>query len=325
MVTKEWVIIATDRAKRPEDFKKELKIKDDIPPYNPKCPFCPGNEDPNEPEIARVNDENGRWLVRVIPNKYPALKPEGSLARLKNGIYRKINGFGIHEVIIDTPTHNLTTALLEKDQIKEIFKLYRSRFRELQKDPRIAHIVVFKNHGESAGTSQLHPHSQLAAISIVPTQIRHRVEETMRHYDATGECAYCNMINDEIKTQERIIMESPHFVAFVLYAAQSPFHLWILPKRHMASFSAIKEEEIADLSFVMKTILSKIYYGLGNPDYNYVIRACPTDSCNSKYLHWHISIVLRVTKAAGFELGSGMFINTSFPEEDAKFLRNISI
>jgi UDPglucose--hexose-1-phosphate uridylyltransferase len=196
---------------------------------------------------------------------------------------------------------------------------------EIKKDPRVEAIIVFKNHGEGAGTSLQHPHSQLAATPMVPSQIRKRIEEATRFFDDNGECLFCRTLNEELAAGVRIVLETEHFVAFVPYAALSPFHLWIFPRRHASAFDEITEPEIADLATNLRTILAKMYCGLNDPDYNYSIRSIPTRDRHTDYFHWYLTIIPRITKAAGFELGSGMYINSSLPEESARFLRDITI
>ncbi|OIN98067.1 galactose-1-phosphate uridylyltransferase [Candidatus Desantisbacteria bacterium CG1_02_38_46] len=323
LATKEWVIIATERAKRPEEFKSR-KEKKELPAFNPACPFCPGNESNTPGETLRISDDGG-WKVRSFPNKFAALSKEGERRRKIEGIERWLNGVGIHEVIAETPLHNLTTALLPVENIELILGAYRARYLDILNDPRIELIIIFKNHGEAAGTSLEHPHSQLIATPVVPTQVRNRLEDAMRYFDDTGECVYCKMMAEEIKAKERILIETEHFISFVLYAALSPFHTWILPKRHTSSFGDITDEEIKDMAGILKNVLARFYYGLDDPNFNYVIRSAPTGGGVKEYFHWYLSIVPRLTKTAGFELGSGMFINISMPEDNAKFLREVRI
>lgn len=324
LATKEWVIIASERARRPEEFvkKEEKRI---TPEFVEKCPFCPGNEAMTPSDIFSIKDENG-WRIRVIPNKFAALISgiENSKPHL-SGLSRHMSGFGYHEVIIETPKHNLTTALLDVSYVKDIIISYRERYLELSRDKRVHLIIIFKNHGEAAGTSLEHPHSQLVATPIVPLHIRTRIDEAMRYYDDHQKCVFCRMIEEEIKNKERIVLENESFVAFIPYAAFSPFHLWLLPKMHYPQFSDIKDKEIEDMAHILKGVLRKLHLGLSNPDFNYVIRSSPLDFGRGDYFHWYLSIVPRVNKAAGFELGSGMFINTSIPEESAKFLREVKI
>ena len=323
-ITRDWVIIATERAKRPDEFAKPHTETVPVPCYSPNCPFCAGNEDFTELESYRLNDNRG-WRVRAVYNKYPALFPVGQAIRKVEGLNRSLSGVGFHEVIIEHPQHDLTTALMKIEDVANIIRVYRQRYAEIRHDPRIASIIIFKNHGQGAGTSLEHPHSQLAATPVVPYQLRIRLQEAIRYFDDTGECIFCRTIKDELASKERIIAESEHFVAFIPYAALSPFHTWIFPRRHTSSFDDITDVEIEDLAKMLKTILAKLYYGLNNPDYNYTIRSIPTAEERTDYFHWYIALIPRTNLTAGFELGSGMYINTALPEESASFLRAVEI
>ncbi len=328
IITCDWVIIATERAKRPNEFTQEnIEHRQKLPSYHPQCPFCLGNEAlTGTPELLRLTeDADHAWKVRVVGNKYPALSSIGERIRNMKGSFRSLSGVGFHEVVIEHTCHNLTLALMTVEEIKNIIQVYRQRYLELRQDPRIETIIIFKNHGKGAGTSLEHPHSQIAALPIVPHQWRERMQEAIRHYDETGECIYCRTLADELQGKDRIIYESEHFVAFIPYAALSPFHTWIFPRRHASSFDEIKSEEIVDLAKMLKVVLGKLYHGLNNPDYNYTIRSIPTANQRTEYFHWYIAIIPRVSLAAGFELGSGMFINTALPEESAAFLRSIEV
>lgn len=330
LISRDWVIIATERAKRPEEFIKH-KEKKILPEYNDTCPFCPGKEDTTPPETFRIGDppvgEAGKksWRVRVVYNKFAALSHQGEKTRKIDGIYRSMNGVGIHEVIVEHPKHNALTALMSESEVADIISTYKSRYLSIQQDKRIESITIFKNHGASAGTSLEHPHSQVIATPIVPPQVRGRMQQAMNYFDDTGQCVFCQTLKEELKAKERIVLETDSFVSFVPYAALSPFHIWIFPRRHMASFTQINNAEITDLAKNLKTTLSKFYYGLDNPDFNYTIRSVPVGEKESDYFHWYISLIPRVSNAAGFELGSGMFINVALPEESAKFLREVKI
>jgi UDPglucose--hexose-1-phosphate uridylyltransferase len=325
VITKDWVIFATERSKRPHEFARS---PDDIPPESPiykhSCPFCKGNENPSEIEYLRIEDERG-WRIRIIPNKYPALSPIGDRIRHSEGIHRSITGVGYHEVLVEHPDHNATIALMEIDDVINILKAYRQRYNVIRLDKRIESIIIFKNHGEGAGTSLEHPHSQITATPIVPSQIRYRMIEATSYFDDMGECLFCYTLRDELKAQERIVLETEYFVAFIPYAALSPFHLWVFPRHHTSSFGDITEIELVDLAYMLKTVLAKLFYGLNNPAYNYTIRSLPTDGRQSDYFHWYLAIVPRVSQVAGFELGSGMYINTAMPEDSAKFLRDVNL
>lgn len=322
LITREWVVIATERAKRPEDFKPSV-IKKSLLPYMENCPFCPGNEGKTPNELFRMGDEN-EWKIRVVPNKFSALSNTGSRERKNDGLLiRSVTGVGVHEVIIETPRHDMNLAILPIDHIEDLIRIYKARFLEAYNDIRIQHVIIFKNHGEGAGTSLEHPHSQLIGTPIMPIQFRDRLEAAAHFFDDTGGCLMCLMANKEREEKKRIILETDCFLTFIPYAALSPFHTWIFPKRHIASFSNINGTEIKELALHLKTILSKLYHGLTNPDYNFVIRSNRPKDCDLEYFHWYASIIPRLSTTAGFELGSGMFINTSLPEESAEFLRNV--
>ena len=323
LITREWVIIATERAKRPEEFRK-VKNKKNLPGYLDSCPFCPGNEQRTPDEIMRI-PYGDNWKIRVTPNKFSALSPDVNRERKNVGRRHIITGFGKHEIIIESPVHNMSIAGMPVDDIADLLRMYRERFEAIYQEPGIEHVIIFKNYGEGAGTSLLHPHSQIIGTPVTPLQVRHRIEEGMRYFDNTGGCLMCACLNDEISDGRRIILDTGHFMTFVPFAALSPFHTWIFPKRHCATFSSITEEEVKDLAFHLKTILLKFYDGLEDPDFNYIIRSENPKECASEYFHWYISIVPRLTQTAGFELGSGMYINTSIPEESAEFLRKTKV
>jgi len=321
-ITRDWVIMATERAGRPEAFSKQKRPAVTLPAYDPNCPFCPGNEHLSMLDTERIRQES-TWKIRAVPNKYPALSATGERLRKTDGLNRSMTGVGVHEVIIEHPHHDMTMALLSVPDVAAILTMYRMRYSAIRKDPRVEAIVIFKNHGEGAGTSIVHPHSQIAATPIVPSQIRTRMEEAIRFVDDHGECLFCRTVREELEASIRVIVETEHFVAFHPYAALSPFHTWVFPKRHMPSFDDISDAEIVDLASTLKTFLAKLYHGLGNPDFNLSIRSIPTSDRNTEYFHWYMAIIPRVSKTAGFEMGSGMFINTVLPEESAAFLREI--
>ncbi len=323
--TKEWVIIATERAKRPEDMATHRPAKS-VAPFVASCPFCPGNEDKTPPEVLRVPAaKNGHWEVRVVPNKFAALARDIQPTRTIQRSRRTIDGFGVHDVIIETPDHSQVMALMPDAQVASVLRACRARYEQLSLDPRIAHVTIFKNHGLDAGTSLEHPHSQLIATPVISHQVRERFQEALRHYDEYGECMFCQMIDEEMQEQKRIVMTTEHFVALELFASPTPFCTHIYPRRHMANFGDISAPEITDLARTLRTVLAKLYHGLEDPDFNYTIRSAPAECVGVKYFHWYLSVIPRLTRVAGFELGSGMFINTVLPESAAEFLRQVKL
>jgi len=323
LISQEWVIIATERAKRPQDFKKSKKPE--IPQKDDKsCPFCPGNEAVSGHETFRSGGGDS-WQVRAIYNKFPALSPECKIGRSNEGVHHLVNGFGIHEVLVEHPRHDMQMALMSECEIKEVIEAYKARYEALRKVEGIESVTIFKNQGEAAGASLKHSHSQIVATPIVPHQMRVRIDSAAHHFDVTGDCIFCKIAEQELKEGKRVVFESKHFAAFVPFAAGGPFVNWIFPKKHKASFGDIETEEIGDLAYILRIVLKKLYVGLDNPDFNYTIRSMPVNEKGIDYLHWYIVIVPRITKIAGFELGSGIFINTSLPEECAQFLREVKI
>jgi UDPglucose--hexose-1-phosphate uridylyltransferase len=322
-MTKEWVVIATERAKRPDQMAAHRPAKP-LPSFSPNCPFCPGHEAQTPPEISRLPDGDG-WKARVVPNKFAALSPDAKLERTIHRTMRSMGGFGEHDVIVETPDHSLAMARMTDQHVADILRVYKARYEQLSLDPRIAHITIFKNHGTDAGTSLEHPHSQMIATPVISYQVRQRFQEAMQHYDDFGCCMFCQLIEEELQDGRRIVLESEHFAAIELFASPAPFFTHIYPKRHMASFGDIGAVEIADLGRVLRGLLAKLYHGLDNPDFNFTIRTAPAECVGVRYFHWYMSVIPRLTRTAGFELGSGMFINTVIPEQAAEFLRNVKV
>jgi len=323
--TKEWVIIAAERARRPNH---QVKLKRNyIPQEGDECPFCPGHEHMTPPEILsyrtyETEPNSPGWRIRVIPNKYSALVPDGEPKRSKAQLFfPHMNGIGDHEVIIESPEHDKTIATMAPEQVEEIFRAYSQRYKELVKDPKYEMIIIFKNHGMNAGTSLRHPHSQVIATPITPMHIRHRVEEAMRYFDDNGDCVYCEMLKKEKKAKERVILETESYLCFSPYAARSPYEIWMMPKKHRSSFEDIPEEEIKELAYAMRRALLRIYRFLNDPDFNYIIFSAPCHEKDGEYSHWYIQIIPRISSVAGFELGSGIYINTVPPEKAAAELR----
>ncbi len=323
--TKEWVIIATERAKRPHSFKKSGP-KSERPFYKEDCPFCPGNEHLTPPETLAYRSggppNSKGWWVRVVPNKFPALSLEGSLERKEEkGFFRMMDGVGVHEVIIGSPIHNQLFPLMEDKEVGEVLLAYRERYLALRKDPRIKLIIIFKNHGEAAGTSLEHTHSQIVGTAVVPSNIRKKLEEAARYYDDHGRCVYCDSIQEELNFGKRTVMDTERFIVLQPFASKFPFETWIIPKEHQASFGLISMEDSKTFARILKETLFKLYIKLNDPDYNFVIHTAPIKDEEEDYYHWHLQITPRLTTTAGFEMGSGIYINVAYPEETATFLR----
>ncbi len=318
-----WVIIAPDRAKRPEDYKQEFFTSPGT-----FCPFCEGNEDGTPQEILAYrqpgSERNGRgWRVRVVPNKFPALTVEGSLSKRGDGIYDLMNGVGAHEVIIDCPRHETEMSHLSVENLREVLWVYRDRLVDLKRDQRLVHGLIFKNKGGPAGASLEHSHSQLIVTPVVPISVQEEMNGSLEFYNYRGRCIYCDMIQQELASGSRVVLDTPHFVVVCPFASRFPFETWILPKQHSSHYENIPRQCIEDLGFVLKNVLGRLEVALDAPPYNYVIHTAPFDTGELKHYHWHIEIFPRLTRVAGFEWGSGFYINAVPPEEAAKFLREV--
>ncbi len=325
MATKEWVIIATERAQRPEQFISTSRpLTEELTPLDPRCPFCPGNEEGPEFEVWRI-PASGPWQIRLLRNRYPAVSPQGGAQREFQGVYRSIAAVGYHEIIVESPLHNTTTALQPPDEVTQTLLTMWRRGHEISQDARIEHVLYFKNHGPTAGASIIHPHAQIIGLPIVPQSTRGRMEEARRYHDDTGRCVFCHMLAEELTAQVRVVDENEHCVAFVPYAASTPFHTWIMPRQHNATFLNASTETIQGMGALLHTVLRKLYHGLRDPDYNYMIRNTPLREPGRDYMHWYLTIVPRLSRSAGFELGSGMRINVMLPEVCAAFLRDTRI
>jgi UDPglucose--hexose-1-phosphate uridylyltransferase len=325
-----WVIISTDRAKRPTDFiREQVKMKGGF------CPFCYGNENKTPPEVLayRPNPNGGPapqrnasgWTLRVVPNKFPALGIEGNLGRQAEGMFDKMNGIGAHEVVIETPDHNQTLANLPKKRIEEVFWAFRDRVLDLKQDKRFKYILIFKNYGEAAGASLEHTHSQLIALPILPKQVIEELEGAKNYFKFKERCIFCDMIRQETEATTRVVAENQDFVTMAPYAPRFPFETWILPKRHESAFENGISHIYENLASALKTVLMKMDRVLDNPAYNLVIHTSPVQDTTNDYYHWHLEIMPKLTKMAGFEWGTGFYINPTPPEESAKFLREASI
>lgn len=320
--TKQWVIYAPARRKRPKDFQLFRK-KEHLPSHDEKCPFCSGNEHLLPKIILEVKNKKKHWQVRVVPNKFPALTPKSNISRFSRGIYVVMNGYGHHEVVIETPHHNKPLAKMSVTEIGAIIETYHRRYMDLMKEYENMMIIIFRNHGLRAGTSLVHPHSQIIATGMVPHHIRWREEEAQRYFDEWGRCVYCDILDYELKDNQRIVYENRSFVTFVPFAADVPFETWIMPKNHKADFGEISDEEKTDLTASLHNILKKLNHKLHDPDYNYVINTSARYRAQEPQLHWYMQIRPRLMTIAGFEIGSGISINPSIPEEDANFLKTI--
>ena len=322
-MTKGWVVIAPLRAKRLHSPQASPSAEV-ISEHDKSCPFCIGNEALTPPEVYRDSDREGFWQVRVVPNKFAALTPS-AIAPRKEGFFRAAPGLGYHEVIIESPNHADDIAKMSHQHVARILRAYRERQRKLSEDPRVHFVIIFRNHGERAGTSLVHPHSQLVATPVVPALIRRKHETAERYFDDTGRCIYCDVRDAEVAEGSRLIEDTAVFAVFAPFASQSAFEMWIVPHTMRASFALVTDDELDCLARVLRNSLRRLRACCGDVDYNYVIHSCPRRDEDQEYYLWHIQILPRLSEPAGFEFGSGMYINTVQPEVAAEQLRQASV
>ena len=326
--TRDWVIIATERAKRPHDFVHSRAVTTQLG-WKEGCPFCPGNEANTPPATysapGLVSNADGAWQVRAFSNKYAALSGTGpAQRRLEGTLFRYMDGTGAHEVIVEHPQHDHCLALMDEIEAEAVLKAYRARYQELRSLPQVNYVIIFKNHGVGAGTSLDHPHSQVVATPVAPLQIRQRYQVATAYYDDTNRCVYCDMVAAELEIGTRVIWEDDTLVVFHPFASQSPFETWIAPKRHTASFGFATDQDLHSLARALRRTLRQLHTALNDPDFNYVVHSAPVGDEQKPYFLWHVQIVPRLTTLAGFEMGSGMHINPALPEETAAFIRGVA-
>ncbi len=330
-IQRRWVIIATNRTERPRDFRPVVQFEDGGP-----CPFCPGNERETPGEIIAWRSPGTApntpgWEVRVVPNRYPALQIEGSLERCANGIYDTVTGIGAHEAIIETPEHNLSMAEYKPEHMAKVFMAYRERIRDLMRDPRFRYVLVFKNSGPLAGASLRHSHTQLIATAVTPRLVSLELESARDYYRFKERCLFCDIAKQERHEGVRLVAENEHFVAFCPYASRFPFEVFLMPLKHSHDFTLLDDGSAYHLALIMKDVLSRLRRVHEDPPYNFVLHTSPNTETVPRRAgywgtlpydyHWHIEIIPRLQQIAGFEWGSGFYINGVEPEVAAAKLR----
>lgn len=334
-----WNIIAAERAARPSDFKHEPTVA-----RGGFCPFDAGHEDKTPPEILAYRapgtaPNTPGWRVRVVPNKYPALRIEGDLDKRGVGMYDRMQGIGAHEVIIETPEHVVSPTQIPADRFADVIQACRDRMQDLMRDPRFKFGIVFKNVGSAAGASLEHTHSQLIVMPEVPNLIVRELRGALEFYNYRGRCIFCDIVRQEREQAVRVVLDDPDFLVFEPFASRFPFETWIIPARHDSQFERIRPAEVQRLAAVLQNALKRIETVLEGPPYNYIIHSAPfktqdaqvfrgelgpppvTADNGLEHYHWHVEIIPRLTKVAGFEWGTGLYINPVPPETCAEFLR----
>jgi len=324
-ITGRWVIISTERRKRPTDFRLESVSL----PAGPtdSCPFCEGHEEMTQKELLAFgrngSPANGPgWTLRVVPNQFPVLRVEGTLDRQGEGIFDRMNGIGAHEVVVETPRHGDTLATLDEDAVEQVLWACRERVLDLKRDLRFRYMIIFKNHGPAAGASLDHSHTQLIALPIVPRDVRDEVDGARAHYEAKERCVFCDILRQEAADGRRLIAENADVVALAPYAPRFPFETWILPRRHQAVFEEAPRHEYRSLARLLGDVLRRMNKALRQPPYNLLIHSAPVVEPAGDYYHWHVEIIPKLTKVAGFEWATGFYLNPTAPEEAAQVLRD---
>lgn len=330
-----WVIISTERGRRPDFF---ISIPEEVKEKKVACPLCPGNENLTPPEIYALRPAGSKpntpgWRVRVVPNRFPALGIDVELIRRGVGMFDMASGFGAHEVIIETPGHNKDLKDQSSEELGEVLKTFQYRIADLHKDKRLRYCLVFKNAGREAGATVSHPHSQLIATPVTPKRVKEELVGSKNYFESKERCVYCDILSQEMDSGERIVYENKEYVSFCPFASRFPFEIWLLPKKHSPDFCCpTTKKNIPFLAEALKTTMQKLAQTLNNPSYNYLIHTAPNRYPRSGYwqtidqdFHWHIEITPHLVRVAGFEWGTGFYINPTAPEEAAKYLREARV
>jgi len=322
-----WIIIATERRQRPTDFLVERSPMQS----SGFCPLCAGHEQTTPPEVwacrlgADQAPNSSGWQVRVVPNKYPALRIEGSLDKAGDGVYDRMNGIGAHEVIVESPNHDEQFAYLPPDKIFYVLLAYRERILDLKQDPRFRYVMVFKNHGCAAGASLEHSHSQLIALPVIPQMISSEMDGAASYYHFRERCIYCDMITQEISQDIRVAGQNDDFIVISPYAPRTPFEMWVLPKAHDSGYSHQNNASLSSLAAILSETLRRLDAIIPGVPYNFVLHTNPLRSGSLDHYHWHLEIVPKLTSIAGFEWGSGFYINPMPPEEAARHMKEAKL
>ena len=318
IISGDWVVIATGRAKRPDDFANFQRIQDDKGIEN--CLF----EDPvasgQEKDVLIYHRADGEWTLRVFPNKYPSFSEGKADSSLSEGPYFAMPGVGYHEIIV-TRDHYRQLALLDVMEVAEVFDAYQDRYLDLMNKKEVNYIAIFHNHGKEAGASIPHPHSQLMAIPVVAPYIKLELDESARYYKSNKHCVFCIMAEYESEEKKRVVFENDEFIAFCPFASRAAFEVWVMPKKHNPYFERITNQQKVKLAEVFSKGLGSIYKALNDPPYNFYIHSAPCDGKDYPHFHWHIEILPHTSTWAGFELDTGIEVSTIQPEVAAEFLR----
>jgi UDPglucose--hexose-1-phosphate uridylyltransferase len=321
IVTGTWIIVATERAMRPSGFSK---ICTAAAVETKECPFCPGHEIMTPLEVFAIRPDDTEpnspgWLVRVVPNKFPALET-GEKTGESTALFPRRGAEGANEVIIHSPDHNKNLATMTLEEVALVLRVYRQRYRANSEDPDVRYVHIIVNHGREAGASLEHSHSQLFGVPLVPPLVQQELAGASWHHKSKGECVFCRILREELEAGERVISETDGFVALAPFASRMPFEVWVIPRLHQESFDMISDGRLDDFAQIMQDMLARYREGFDDPPYNYYIHSAPCDGSGYEYYHWHVEMFPKLTTLGSFELGTSMMINITTPEHAAAYL-----
>lgn len=333
-----WVIISTERAKRPDQFSSTAVEKEEMAPGE-KCPFCEGNESLTPPEIYALRKPGTQpnkpgWEIRVVPSISPLLQIDGNLDRHGHSMYDIMNARGAHEIVIESPSH-VTESKLTKDQLVKSINVVLDRIHDLEKDPIIKYVLIFKNYGMAAGGGHIqHSRTQLIGTPVNLKRVKEELAGAKTYYDYKDRCIFCDIIKQEMKTKQRVVAESASYVAIMPFASRFPFETWIMPKTHSCDFYKLDRNNVPDLVDTLRLVFAKMRKVIGEFPFNLVLHTAPFrrdlnkrgywETIEKDY-HWHFEILPILTRVAGFEWGSGFYINPLPPEDACKAVKEAEV
>lgn len=321
-----WIAVMTP-PKSPEEYLVSLPAEE----HETSCRLCRGREKETTGEIMAISKADGGWWTRVIPNFNPLFQVEGDLGRKGEGMYDRMNCIGANELIIESPEHSVRPEDIGLEQMSRVISTYKSRLEDLEKDHRLRYTLIYKNSGKEAGDAFSHPSSYLTSTPVIPKRVKEELDGAKQYFSYKERCIFCDIVREELRIGNRVIVETRNYIAFCPYASKFPFETWIIPKNHNCAFQSIRQEEIEDLALILSTALKKLRaLFLDRLSFNYFIHSAPNrvprkdqwHTLGEDY-HWHIEIMPRLTRTSGFEWGSGFYILPTSPEHASKYLREV--
>ena len=326
-----WIAVLSESLP-PSEYRQGL-LPETVPEKS--CPLCAGRESETAGEIMCMRNTSSTglshaWWTRVIPNTSPVFKVEGDLGRRGEGMYDKMNSIGANEVIIESPHHDVQPEDMGLEQMIRVIQTYRDRIADLEKDSRLRYTLIYKNHGTLAGSHLGHPVSHLASTPVIPKRVKEELDGAKHYFTYKERCIFCDILREELRVSNRVILETRHYAVFCPYASKFPFEAWILPKRHNCAFQDTRPDELEDLALILSSVLKKLRKLFPDLSYNYFIHSAPNRIPRKDHwhtlgedFHWHLEIMPRFLRTTGFEWGSGFYILPTSPENAAKYLREV--